>query len=573
VESSPVSPDAIDWYNAHAEAMCTRYEDIPTLWLEKEFSGILPDRPALILDVGAGSGRDAAWLAEQGHEVVAVEPAEAMAAYGRTLHPSPRIRWIDERLPALKRVHELGLSFDGAILSAVWMHVPPTDRSRAFRKLVTLLKPGGFVFFTLRHGPSHDGRKLWPVSLEEIERLCRNHGLFVQESRDTADKLNRVGVTWTTVLVRLPDDGTGALPLIRHIILTDSKSSTYKLALLRVLSRIANNSLGLVRQAADESVQVPLGLVGLFWLRQFKPLLTADLPQSPGNVGTAKLGFVKTAYQQLETVSGLDLQIAARFTGSAAGALHQALKDVVSNLVQMPIDHTAYPKGNKVYGVTKGARVRALRGSELVLTSEYLLGFGYLVVPGNLWRALTRYNAWIEPALLAEWRRLMHSYAETQDRTLKEDVISVALRWADPQRDVRVAREIAMQLLAERKLFCVWTGTKLSLDTLDIDHCFPYSAWPCGDLWNLLPAHRSVNQREKKDRLPSADRFDTARKRITDWWSEAYLNQSAIGARFYEEANASLPGLSSSRCEPGAIFDGAELQRARLRQDWQLPEW
>jgi hypothetical protein len=101
----------------------------------------------------------------------------------------------------------------------------------------------------------------------------------------------------------------------------------------------------------------------------------------------------------------------------------------------------------------------------------------------------------------------------------------------------------------------------------------PYSAWPCGDLWNLLPAHRFVNQREKKDRLPSADRFDTARKRITDWWSEAYLNQSAIGARFYEEANASLPGLSSSRCEPGAIFDGAELQRARLRQDWQLPGW
>ena len=130
-----------------------------------------------------------------------------------------------------------------------------------------------------------------------------------------------------------------------------------------------------------------------------------------------------------------------------------------------------------------------------------------------------------------------------------------------------------MQVLSGRKLFCVWTGTSLSSDTLDIDHCFPYSAWPCGDLWNLLPAHRSVNQREKKDRLPSAGRFDGARERITDWWSDAYLSQSAIGARFYEEANASLPGLSSSRCEPSEIFGGAELQRARLRQDWQLPEW
>ena len=368
--------------------MCERYEDVPTLWLEKKFSGMLPDRAALILDVGAGSGRDAAWLADQGHEVVAVEPAGAMAAYGRTLHPSPRIRWIDDRLPGLKRVHELGLSFDGVILSAVWMHVPPADRSRAFRKLVILLKPGGFMFFALRHGPSDDGRKLWRVSSEEIEKLCRNHGLFVQESRNAADRLNRAGVTWTTVLVRLPDDGTGALPLIRHIILTDSKSSTYKLALLRVLSRIANNSLGLVREAADESVQVPLGLVALFWLRQFKPLLAAGLPQSPGNVGIDKLGFVKTAYQELDTVSGLDLQIAARFTGRAARALHQALKDAVSNLVEMPIHYTAYPKGNKVYGVTKGARLRVLRGPELVLTSEYLSGFGNLVVPGNLWRGI-----------------------------------------------------------------------------------------------------------------------------------------------------------------------------------------
>jgi hypothetical protein len=31
--------------------------------------------------------------------------------------------------------------------------------------------------------------------------------------------------------VRLPDDGSGALPLLRHIILNDDKSSTYKLAL------------------------------------------------------------------------------------------------------------------------------------------------------------------------------------------------------------------------------------------------------------------------------------------------------------------------------------------------------
>jgi hypothetical protein len=94
------------------------------------------------------------------------------------------------------------------------------------------------------------------------------------------------------ILIRLSDDGTGALPLLRHIILENSKSSTYKLALLRVLARIANSSLGLVRADEDEFVQVPLGLVALYWLRQFKPLLKAELPQMPTHGQALKgLGF------------------------------------------------------------------------------------------------------------------------------------------------------------------------------------------------------------------------------------------------------------------------------------------
>jgi protein-L-isoaspartate O-methyltransferase len=38
----------------------------------------LPAPPARVLDVGAGSGRDAAWLTSLGLEVVAVEPSVAL---------------------------------------------------------------------------------------------------------------------------------------------------------------------------------------------------------------------------------------------------------------------------------------------------------------------------------------------------------------------------------------------------------------------------------------------------------------------------------------------------------------
>ena len=106
---------------------------------------LLPSAPALVLDVGAGTGRDAAWLASRGLEVVAVEPSGAMRTKAQRLHPSSSIRWVSDSLPSLDRILRLGLSFDLILLSAVWMHVAPADRTRAFRKLVTLLKPGGFI--------------------------------------------------------------------------------------------------------------------------------------------------------------------------------------------------------------------------------------------------------------------------------------------------------------------------------------------------------------------------------------------------------------------------------------------
>jgi protein-L-isoaspartate O-methyltransferase len=53
-------------------------------------SGLLSDATGTVLDVGAGSGRDAAWFAARGHDVVAVEPTSAMRSEGQHRHPDPR---------------------------------------------------------------------------------------------------------------------------------------------------------------------------------------------------------------------------------------------------------------------------------------------------------------------------------------------------------------------------------------------------------------------------------------------------------------------------------------------------
>jgi hypothetical protein len=106
---------------------------------------------------------------------------------------------------------------------------------------------------------------------------------------------------------------------------------------------------------------------------------------------------------------------------------------------------------------------------------------------------------------------------------------------------------------------------------LDIDHCLPWAAWPCGDLWNLLPASRTVNQRQKRDRLPSASTLTHAQDFVVDWWERAWPVDDVLKQRFVREAAATLPlGTNPSATE---IFAGLEWRRLRLAQDQQVEEW
>jgi hypothetical protein len=131
-------------------------------------------------------------------------------------------------------------------------------------------------------------------------------------------------------------------------------------------------------------------------------------------------------------------------------------------------------------------------------------------------------------------------------------------------------------LSAGQPVCYVWTGKELNPTKLDIDHAFPWTAWPCSDLWNLMPAYPRVNRHLKRNRLPSETILRQARERILHWWDAAYLaRQDAVPLRFSEEARASLPGLDGTDREapPEEVFAAMGLQRLRLHLDQGMPEW
>src|SRR4051794_1237140 len=63
--TAPTEPST--WYDANATALARSYEAIEPEQLHSWLVDLLPPAPALVLDVGAGTGRDAAWLARLGH--------------------------------------------------------------------------------------------------------------------------------------------------------------------------------------------------------------------------------------------------------------------------------------------------------------------------------------------------------------------------------------------------------------------------------------------------------------------------------------------------------------------------
>ena len=570
---------ATRWYDANVDVMVENYERFSFKEIHTALLKHLPNPESLVLDIGSGSGRDAATLAELGFDVTAVEPSDLMRNKARQLHSLPKITWIKDKLPELKNILRKGLSYDIILVSAVWMHVAPSHRKRSFRRLVTLLNSGGLICITLRHGPQDDRAGFWGVSDIEISQLAREHGLFEVERVTDDDLLGREGVTWTQFILRSPDEATGALPLLRGIILNDRKSATYKLGLLRTLVRISQSAGGLAVFEGDDTVSLPLGLFALYWLRLYIPLLDKDLPQSGSNrSGGEQLGFAKDGLKKLQHVSPLNLRVGMSFQAETFKALHSALSDVCRTLITMPMRYSTFPGSDEPIFIPN-YRGRVSRPDIPVIDKAYLYSFGTVRLSLNLWRAAQKFGVWIEPAIIAEWKNLMKGYAVSQGReNMSSETMEQALAWMGSTRNVQIPRNRAKEMIESGVLqHCVWSGKKLLHSNWDIDHCFPFSAWPCDDLWNLLPSLRSVNQHEKRDKLPSKICLLTSQERILDWWDMAYIQPTSnpIRRQFVDEAGASLRvnTPSADDLDLEQIFRSVLNQQLHLKSNQQVPEW
>ena len=142
---------APSWRSAAAQTWDSRYNS-QAMWSGKVNSTLeaiaSPLHPGTALEVGAGEGADALWLAEAGWDVTAVElsshalsRAEAERTRRVTADHQPRmVRWItshgaDDPLPTPPQAYDL--------VTAQFLHLPPGERHRAWQAMVQAVAPGG----------------------------------------------------------------------------------------------------------------------------------------------------------------------------------------------------------------------------------------------------------------------------------------------------------------------------------------------------------------------------------------------------------------------------------------------
>jgi len=194
------------YYDGNAVEVAKRYESVDASRIHSNLLDAFPPG-SRILEVGCGSGRDAAFLLSRGYEIVATDASPSMIAEAVRLHPELEGRLIWHGLPGPLPFNDG--SFDGAFTMALLMHLSREAIALSFREVARVIRPGGRLLFSI---PDHrkdtieserdpDGRLFTTLAPDDWSILARGNGFQPISSIVDQDGLNRSGYSWHTFIL------------------------------------------------------------------------------------------------------------------------------------------------------------------------------------------------------------------------------------------------------------------------------------------------------------------------------------------------------------------------------------
>lgn len=191
----------VDYYDREAENWASAHHGNETgsYWEDEmeRFHGLLP--AGKILEIGSGTGKDAAALIALGYNYVGTDASKGLLQMAKKRNPSASF--------FLKSVEELDFpegEFDGFWTAATLLHIPKNKIDNALTTIRKQLKPSGIGFISVKQGEGEKvdeptGRWFAYYGHGEFSDILSRNGYEVVESKV---KPTEGETTWLIYFVR-----------------------------------------------------------------------------------------------------------------------------------------------------------------------------------------------------------------------------------------------------------------------------------------------------------------------------------------------------------------------------------
>ena len=375
--------------------------------------------------------------------------------------------------------------------------------------------------------------------------------------------------------VSLDPAGIVIATILRH----DSKTTSYKLALIRSINAVAISYPEIGRTGGR--VAIPLRILAQKWLAYYWPFVDTTSPILQGRPATTSSGnkqdiVFREALTELRRVWQLylggntkpsdgfiissELSRASRASKYAPQIIQQFDRTIalITKAIEQPIRY-AGTGVDSVFEQPKSLDLSDLQKERIELIPSGLPRERSLVINASLWNSFRNLSLWIEALCIHEWCLFTEARSKSSEfvRGVSRGYIYELLTdQPSNRRPLTWERNAIDILMYEGAVFtCPWTEKPLSIGNYDLDHIVPLSVYPTNELWNLVPSDRAHNQHKKRDLLPSTDRLDRSKNYI----SLVYKN--------YMKSEPLLTTLNSdvySRFGNINLFDPSEISITRV---------
>jgi len=189
-------------YQRHAEELVVRYEQADVLPLQTLLLRTFK-KGSRILELGCGSGRDAAFLREHQLDITALDGSESMIQRAQEHHPE--ISFLHHVLPEPLPFEDRW--FEGACAIAVLMHLDRNSLCQVLKELHRVLKHNAPFLCSVPlaredinpQGMDQKGRFFLVLSQEEWQDHLEDAGFSLSGTQHTKDGLDRNAIQWLNI--------------------------------------------------------------------------------------------------------------------------------------------------------------------------------------------------------------------------------------------------------------------------------------------------------------------------------------------------------------------------------------